>query len=228
MHGGKIGYDFDPRPDVYSPAAGATQWKPVVFHNGFHGDVTPWQGPPSDDVDHRWEEIYTGVGVIKITADEAAQLPNQTLPIPEEDDGYIVGIEVYHQLHCLDIIRRALYPDRYGGDRNMSPNQKTEYWIHLGEYLLSCMPPCNYARSQTNSLEHCIDNLRQVLVCYSDISIIPWKINDRLQKEFPDAHTVHMCRDFDALTEWMLQPSRHFPQEKYQARVDAMHARERQ
>lgn len=59
-------------------------------------------------------------------------MPNHTLPIPGEDDGYIVGLEVYHQLHCLDFLRRALYPDYYGGDKDMTEQQKKEYWIHIG------------------------------------------------------------------------------------------------
>lgn len=61
-------------------------------------------------------------------------------------------------------------------------------------------------------------------MCYSDVSTIPWKWHERVQGEFPDAHTTHVCRDFDALTEWMLHPDRHFPQEKYQLRVEAFHA----
>lgn len=189
--------------ELFSPAMAATKWKKVVFHNNFHGDRTPWQGPPTDEVDKAWENSYIDIGVIKIPKADADRLPNQTLPIPGEDDGYIVGVEVYHQLHCLDLIRRHLYPDRYGADTKMSPQGRIEYWIHL---------------------EHCIDNLRQTIMCYSDITTIPWKVNERLQAEFPDAHTTHMCRDFDALTEWMLHPDRHFPQEKYQLRVDALRA----
>lgn len=61
-------------------------------------------------------------------------------------------------------------------------------------------------------------------MCYSDITTIPWKVNEKLQMEFPDAHTTHMCRDFDKITEWMLDPVRHFPQEKYQLRLEALHA----
>ena len=123
-----------------------------------------------------------------------------TLPIPGEEDAYITGLEVYHQLHCLDLLRKQLYPDRYGADRGMTPEGKREYWIHL---------------------EHCVDNLRQTIMCYSDISTIPWKFHERVGAEFPDAHTTHVCRDFDRLTEWMLDEERHFPQEEYQLRLEA-------
>lgn len=41
------------------------------------------------------------IGVIKIPKADADKLPNATLPIPGEEDGYIIALEVYHQLHCL-------------------------------------------------------------------------------------------------------------------------------
>ncbi|KAK3351077.1 hypothetical protein B0H65DRAFT_567985 [Neurospora tetraspora] len=189
-------------PEVFSPAIKATEWKEVVFHNNFE-DKTRWQGPPNDEVDKAWRDLYIDIGVIKIPKEDAEKLPNQTLPIPGEEDGYIVGLEVYHQLHCLDLIRKHFYPERYGGDRDMTEQQRKEYWIHL---------------------EHCIDNLRQTIMCYSDISTIPWMYMERVHANFPSAKTTHICRDFDKLTEWMLHPDRHFPQEEYQLRLKALQA----
>ncbi|KAK4214179.1 hypothetical protein QBC37DRAFT_284433, partial [Rhypophila decipiens] len=187
-------------PEVFSPALEALEYKEVVFRNNFHADRTKWQGPPDDDVDRAWHDLYVDVGVIKIPSADADRLPNSTLPIPGDEGFYITGLEVYHQLHCLDLVRKHLYPDRYGADGGMSPAAKKEYWIHL---------------------EHCIDNLRQTIMCYADVSTIPWKFHERVQGNFPDAHTTHVCRDFDKLSEWMLHPDRHFPQEEYMLRVKA-------
>ncbi|KAJ4398918.1 hypothetical protein N0V85_006163 [Neurospora sp. IMI 360204] len=178
----------------------ATEWKEVVFHNNFE-DLTRWQGPPNDQVNKAWRDLYIDIGVIKIPKEDAEKLPNQTLPIPGDEDGYIAGLKVYHQLHCLDLIRKHFYPDRYGGDRDMTEQQRKEYWIHL---------------------EHCIDNLRQAIMCCSDISTIPWIYMERVHANFPSAKTTHICQDFDKLTEWMLHPDRHFPQEEYQLRLKAL------
>jgi hypothetical protein len=41
------------------------------------------------------------VGISRITKDQARLLPNKTSAIPGDEDGYIVGLEVFHQLHCL-------------------------------------------------------------------------------------------------------------------------------
>lgn len=39
---------------------------------------------------------------------------------------HVYGISVFHQLHCLDIIRRSLYPKRYFP--NMSHEQTVQHY----------------------------------------------------------------------------------------------------
>jgi hypothetical protein len=43
-----------------APAEAAVEYETVVFHNNFHEDRTPYQGPPNDEVDRKWEELYHG------------------------------------------------------------------------------------------------------------------------------------------------------------------------
>ena len=116
---------MDDQPHVFSPADVVTEWKAAVFHSSLTSpDRTPWQGPPTDEVDAKWAELWDGTerihsrsfgskansdvgkGVIKVSGVDAERLPNATLRIPGEEDGYIVGIEVFHQLHCL--VRESL------------------------------------------------------------------------------------------------------------------------
>ena len=44
---------------------------------------------------------HTDIGIVQIDKSDALRLPNHTLNIPGDKDHYIVGIEVFHQLHCL-------------------------------------------------------------------------------------------------------------------------------
>jgi hypothetical protein len=55
----------------------------------------------------------TPVTIIKIPRESAAQLVNWTSPVPGDEGNYITMLDVFHQLHCLNLIRRALYPERY-------------------------------------------------------------------------------------------------------------------
>ena len=51
-------------------------------------------------------------------------------------------------------------------------------------------------------VSHCIESLRQSLMCASDISIIVWQWNEVVLKAQPHGGIVHTCRDFDRLREW--------------------------
>jgi hypothetical protein len=59
---------------------------------------------------------YYTDGIIEVTAEEAANLPNSTAELPHKPNSYVVEIDIFHQLHCLNYIRKALYPDRYMED----------------------------------------------------------------------------------------------------------------
>ncbi len=66
------------------------------------------------------------VGITAIPADDAAKLQTETLQIPGSRD-YLVQLGVFHQLHCLNALRKALYPERYKVD-----NAEIA-WNHWGE-----------------------------------------------------------------------------------------------
>lgn len=83
-----------------------------------------------------------------------------------EDPGYgAYGLGVYHQMHCLNRIRKSFYPDAY------YPGQaRHELLHHASESGLLCSPAaCAYARQ-----DHCFDVLRQAILCHGDISVVYW------------------------------------------------------
>ena len=51
-------------------------------------------------------------------------------------------------------------------------------------------------------LDHCIDAIRQTLMCASDITPMPFAWYLEYQVNFPVFDTLHTCRDFDAIKEW--------------------------
>lgn len=60
----------------------------------------------------------------------------------------------------------------------------------------------SHTTSSNVNPDHCIDLLRQVLMCNSDIGLIFY--TDRGNRQ-PDARvsTTHTCRNFSAITEWV-------------------------
>jgi hypothetical protein len=53
-------------------------------------------------------------------------------------------------------------------------------------------------------LDHCVDQLRQSLMCSSDISplVFRWKEEDHAIREW--AEIPHTCRNFELIREWAL------------------------
>jgi hypothetical protein len=51
-------------------------------------------------------------------------------------------------------------------------------------------------------LEHCIDALRQSLMCSADVSPIAWQWFEKDQEAKAVAEIAHTCRNFDDIRDW--------------------------
>lgn len=78
------------------------------------------------------------------------------------------------------MIRKALYPERYP-DMALGTDQSDE---HVG---------------------HCIDAIRQGLMCAADTSVIVWQWDEKSQKTTFRGNVAHTCRNFDAIRDWALE-----------------------
>jgi len=52
------------------------------------------------------------------------------------------------------------------------------------------------------AVDHCIEMLRQVLMCSSDLGIITYNFVSFRPEAWPDFNTVHQCRDFEKVVNW--------------------------
>ncbi|KAF7345278.1 hypothetical protein MSAN_01904500 [Mycena sanguinolenta] len=169
---------------LYSPALSAVEPEVKVYHLGFPGDLSPFQIPSSPELDLMWSDLYN-YGVSRITKEEAARLPNKTHAIPGDPGHYIAELDVFHNIHCLNKVRMALDPDYYPDWRISTSN--------------------NYIPAQkdaTEHISHCIDWLRQSIMCHVDTSVIVWQWNSRANESQVKGNVAHTCRRFDKITEW--------------------------
>jgi hypothetical protein len=73
-------------------------------------------------------------GLVRITKDQAARLPTQTSQILGDSEHYIVGLEVFHQLHRLNGMRKAIDPEYYNITvDSMAPGYRREQKAHLSQ-----------------------------------------------------------------------------------------------
>ncbi|KAF1953089.1 hypothetical protein CC80DRAFT_570938, partial [Byssothecium circinans] len=144
------------------------KFKSLVSTAGIEGDVSLYQGRPTNESDKLWEELHK-YGVTRIPMSEAAQLANRTTPIPGEPGQYVVILEVFQQLHCLN-------------DTTTSPDDIPELSM--------------------KHTDHCIDSIRQSLMCSSEITPLPYAWWPKYERVLPTAGVTHTCRDFEAIRDW--------------------------
>lgn len=107
---------------LQGPAEEAVSYVPVTFGVGFGKTISPYQGFPNDETDRLWEDMYACtsslitliaypicgllflVGVTIHISDAAHHhLLNNTerVPLVGLENEYMIGLDVFHQLHCL-------------------------------------------------------------------------------------------------------------------------------
>jgi hypothetical protein len=143
---------------------------------------------PSAEVDAAWDKIST-LRPLAIGRKELIKLgydPEQTAMWPEDlgigRDKYIARMDVFHQLHCLNTLRKEAYFSHYYGYGNRTEKQE----IHLS---------------------HCLHLLLQNLMCTANVDIITHFWTETRSLAWPDFSINHKCRDFDSLLKWQEENS---------------------
>ncbi|KAH6721008.1 hypothetical protein BKA61DRAFT_466802, partial [Leptodontidium sp. MPI-SDFR-AT-0119] len=160
-----------------APAQEAVSYNTVKFDSYFT-NRSPYTQTPPEALDKKWEDLYR----CSITPSEAAHLNEPTAHLPHDENTYIITLGVFHQLHCVNHLRKALYPDEHPG---------------LWEYN----PDGTVKRDTVLALhwDHCIDILRQTLMCHADITPMP---DGNVYSVLAASET---CRDFERVREWAVE-----------------------
>ena len=146
---------------------------------------------PNDETDKIWEEWEIG-RIIPVTADDIRKMDKDPTTVAKlEDDQYGLGddayatiFDVFHQLHCLNVLRHLAYPEHYK-DLNQFHNEAMQA-IHVN---------------------HCVDIIMQALQCSGNLNLITMHWVENEPWPFPDMSANRQCIDFEYLTQWRLENS---------------------
>ncbi|KAJ5754098.1 uncharacterized protein N7511_008251 [Penicillium nucicola] len=170
----------------YSPLLESVEYYDLEFQAEL-GVQNEYKGHPRPELDAMWNRIgkihpismpQKYLGVLNKTGSGISYSE-------EQGGGIMVEIEVFHQLHCLNFLRKVIYADYYTRPENMP----AEFMV--GDDLFY------------NHIDHCIDFLRQVLMCAGDVTPVTsnWVLTHH--SPHPDFNTMHKCRNFDRLLEFV-------------------------
>ncbi|KAK4158884.1 hypothetical protein QBC43DRAFT_348318 [Cladorrhinum sp. PSN259] len=159
---------------------------PGLQESRFNGSIrwpSPYRGPPSREVDAAWNRISIVRPLdLKISKEDFHTIgvnpDTAAVNAPEHGGGYFMVPEFTHQLHCVNLLRKAShfkYAYYKAHDPDFRDNEET-FKVHL---------------------DHCVEMLRQFVMCHADVTIVTAHWIEQRAKPWPDFNTKHVCRDFE-------------------------------
>ncbi|KAF2657404.1 hypothetical protein K491DRAFT_677238 [Lophiostoma macrostomum CBS 122681] len=146
-----------------------------------------YRGPPTPEREEAWYNL-TYKHAIEIPATELASLNRSEADhlrhaSEDESSGYVALIEVFHQLHCLNMIRRYTWyqAGKYADLPNGLVHNEVENRMHI---------------------DHCIDALRIAIQCFGDVTPLFIKLGGHAGSK-ADFNSHHKCRNFDKIESWI-------------------------
>lgn len=157
-----------------APARQSVRYEKVLF-GGDLAEKNPYRGEPRPELDEAWHELLR-YSNIRVSADDLRRINRTSVQLSDGSGSYGAQLDVYHQLHCLKYIRRSLHPAAY--------------------------PPVESNDTIKVHIDHCLDTLRQHVMCHADIALVTFDWIDGYRKPFPNFNIEHECRSFDAVNSW--------------------------
>ncbi|CAO1598248.1 hypothetical protein XANCAGTX0491_002018 [Xanthoria calcicola] len=145
---------------------------------------SPFKGPPTPEVEAAWQEIMQ-YGQISVTADDIVRIGQNlsSVKYPESaGGGYLATAMGTHAIHCLHYVWQDHYIDSL-------PE------VHSKKQAIPEMYERHY--------EHCVDYIRQNLMCKFDTTIMPFNWVLDHQTPTPNGNTMHKCVDWGYLQDWL-------------------------
>ncbi|KAF9819584.1 hypothetical protein IEO21_02048 [Rhodonia placenta] len=161
-----------------SPALEAVEYHSTLF-NGSLTYPSEYRGVPTSEIDAAWDRISTVVA-FPITEDELSNTGKPARPSLAkfvDGKGYAAELEVVHQLHCLNMLRKFTYPEYY-------PRGEDDPDLYR------------------HHIDHCIEMLRQQIMCAGDVGLITFDWVEGHSAPYPDFNVWHQCRDFGKIQAW--------------------------
>ncbi|KAH7346266.1 hypothetical protein BKA65DRAFT_399045 [Rhexocercosporidium sp. MPI-PUGE-AT-0058] len=146
-------------------------------------------GAPSQAIDDAWTQLLWG-RYFSISESEAKELWGNDYEAYWDHDksGYTAGFDMFHQLHCLNQIRQALHRDYY---------PETAIHGEVKKRGRTC------AKILGKYLEHCINHIRQSLMCWGSTAVTPIKFFPGYGHGYVKSDAMHTCRKFEPIREFV-------------------------
>ncbi|GKT97831.1 hypothetical protein FLAG1_00169 [Fusarium langsethiae] len=156
-------------------------------------------GTPSPAIDAAWEKLlryqYPAVSDEEIASNPALSFASTDKhPVTGK---YYGALDVFHNLHCLNMVRRHIDRDYYGGGHMMMKKKKKRHGKRMNM-------ESSFDAAAMDHLYHCMNHIRQSLQCRPDLSPAAMHVfldTDGSQFFLGNAKS-HSCYDWQSIMDW--------------------------
>ncbi|KAF6839311.1 hypothetical protein CMUS01_04297 [Colletotrichum musicola] len=143
-----------------------------------------WREEPSEEVDKAWERV-TAEYLFPVKESDILAMrkdPSVVVPMPDKykmdgETTYMAKSAAFHNIHCLDYIRKAVYKEHY------YPNGTDDNPFHAYHTA------------------HCIMILFEHLTCSGDPGVYLYRWMDEFNRPIADTNIWRKCWDFETVLE---------------------------
>ncbi|KAJ3510759.1 hypothetical protein NLJ89_g4492 [Agrocybe chaxingu] len=184
-----------PKYPIYSPANVVADYnKELTTFNGTFNRKSIYRGHPNLQIDEAWNRIVSNMKPTRLTKEQLDRMgikitPSKVRFSDEDGGGYMGTIEIVHQLHCLNTLRK---------------------YVHY-EYYKKFDPLFDDAGPKI--FHHCVEIIRQSLMCSADVAMITYEWVKGFRLPYPDFNTKHQCRNYQKILDWANDNAVHIPKE---------------
>ncbi|KIJ66673.1 hypothetical protein HYDPIDRAFT_26104 [Hydnomerulius pinastri MD-312] len=184
----------------YSPANEAIEYVEHVKYKGSLHFVTPYRGDesgdPSPEIDGAWRRVTTD-GRVVLNFDFVAFLVTYASDYTVKPTR--LTEEQLKKMGITTSSSTVKFPEEDGGGYLAS----LEVTHHL-QCLYESFDPAFQGDevAVTNQLQTCVEVIRQALMCYPDLNMVPYYWVHGYKSPFGDANTIHRCKNFGKVLDW--------------------------
>ncbi|CZR69056.1 uncharacterized protein PAC_18957 [Phialocephala subalpina] len=136
-------------------------------------------GNEAEEIDRNWDALILPADIY--ISDEEARGVGGNLSRSHETGKFKIELEVFHSLHCLNMLRKRIYSDLY---------------------------PEMLAHNADIHIDHCVESLRELIMCSGNMTPIPLEWSEKGERLNPNYASTHTCRDFGKLKDWTIGRSK--------------------
>ncbi|KAI0395497.1 hypothetical protein F5Y17DRAFT_192598 [Xylariaceae sp. FL0594] len=167
-------------------------WIPISYEirdeYAAENQPSPFMGMPNEENTKAWDDLITPTYFSASHADMVKTGESINSSVALADGGYLAGLGVYHDIHCLRRLRLYLFSDYYY-DKLTEKNMQ-----YLHEHL-----------------GHCIESLRRTVMCNADTNIFTFtwqnaqEVRPGIYRPMPQSSQKRKCVNFEAIEDWIMQ-----------------------